>query len=227
MMLYAIVLAAAPLSVSAQDDEADDALQRELDSILAATTPDSPDSVKAYNYYLISAKTEYVDTSLKYSTRSLMFCKDEDTILRAKNYSNIAWAHLYNGDYSTAYKHLSKGISLFRQSRDSVHLPTAYLMMARICDNQNFADSALQYLNSALDICIRIHDTTLMTVATPHWATFLTTSTSTNRQKNTTARRCKSTKSAATSREWQLQYNGLATYTRHTKIRSKTASTSA
>ena len=164
IMLYAIVLAAAPLSVSAQDDEADDALQRELDSILAATTPDSPDSVKAYNYYLISAKTEYVDTSLKYSTRSLMFCKDEDTILRAKNYSNIAWAHLYNGDYSTAYKHLSKGISLFRQSRDSVHLPTAYLMMARICDNQNFADSALQYLNSALDICIRIHDTTLMTV---------------------------------------------------------------
>ena len=165
IIIYAVLLTMLPLASSAQeDDEEVDVIQQEIDSLLAATTIDSPDSVKAMNYYLVSAKTEYVDTSLKYSTRSLMFCKPEDTTLRAKNYCNIAWAHLANSDFNAAYKQLNKGITLLEQRKDSTLLPTAYMMMARLFDNQFIADSALQYLNSALDICIRTCDTATMTI---------------------------------------------------------------
>ena len=60
IIIYAVLLTMLPLASSAQeDDEEVDVIQQEIDSLLAATTIDSPDSVKAMNYYLISAKTEY------------------------------------------------------------------------------------------------------------------------------------------------------------------------
>lgn len=162
-IICAVILAILPSTASAQDDDGEeDVLQRQFDSLLAAIKIDTPDSVKALNYYLISSQSENVDSTLKYAMRSLRHCTDEDTVLLAKNNINIGWAHMMNCDYSSARKYLFRGVNYLIQSHDSTRLPTAFVIISNLYDRENINDSTTYYLNRALDISIRIHDTTQM-----------------------------------------------------------------
>ena len=152
-----------PIAAYPQDDDGeDDATQHEIDSLLATITPNTPDSTKARIYYRISAITSSVDTTLYYAKRALRYCTEDDTTIMAKANSNIGWAYSMLGNYSAAHKYIRKGIEYFAKSGDSANISTAYLIIAANYEKQNFSDSALLFLNKALDISIRLKDTTVM-----------------------------------------------------------------
>ena len=163
-IIFSVVfLTLLPQALSAQeDDEEDDATQHEIDSLLATITPNTPDSTKARIYYRISAITSSVDTTLHYAMRALRYCTEDDTTIMAKANSNIGWAYSMLGNYSAAHKYIRKGIEYFAKSGDSANISTAYLIIAANYEKQNFSDSALLFLNKALDISIRLKDTTVM-----------------------------------------------------------------
>ncbi len=145
-----------PLTVSAQDDNQE---QQEIDSILASIHPDTPDSIKAQNYCMVSYLVSNVDSCIKYAFLSLNHCKETDTLLIADNTRYIAWGYWMNDDPKMALPYLHRSTNLYKQVHDTASIEHNYRLMSKLYDKLNISDSVNYCINQAMEIDMKQKDT--------------------------------------------------------------------
>ena len=156
-----------PLAVFAQDDtldvdaeDEDHHIQRVIDSLLADIKPGTPDSIRAKNYCHISLITNNLDTCLAYAFLSMKYCKDTDTLLIADNQKYIAWAYWMKDDARRGLPHLLRSTALFEKTLDISALEHNYRFLSKFYDKLAKSDSSKYYINKAMELSIKHHDTT-------------------------------------------------------------------
>ena len=166
--LMAAVLQLLPLFACSQDADGNqfvDPNQPKIDSLLNAIKPDSPDSVKARNYYTISNITCNLDTSLKYASLSLDYCNETYSkyeLLLTYDYNNIAFAYYMKDESRKALQYRLKSADIYHKLSDKrreagtfVHIGNCYLDL-------NIKDSVFYYYNKAIVILTEIKDTAFL-----------------------------------------------------------------
>ena len=155
---YILVLLATLLVAPAWAQEAEeiDLVRVEIDSLFSATTPDSPDSVKAKNYKRIAYLFNNVDSSLKYAFLALDFCNNSDSLIISRCNRYIALAYFMKKKPREALTYAIKSINL---SQDNTNLIYTYVLLSKIYEDLNNFDSTNYYIKSALEINIKNKDT--------------------------------------------------------------------
>ncbi len=162
----AVVFAFAASNAKAQEhsdgNPYQDSNQEAIDSMLRLITPNIPDSSKAAYYSEIAYITNSTDTTLKYALLALKYCHETQKRLKAKNNHNIAWAlhNITRDKEAVPYLHLAAKYSI--ETNDSIGLADTYILLGEIYNYLNNNDSTFFFLNKALDISLRINDTTLI-----------------------------------------------------------------
>ena len=102
-LLVILLLILTTLPALAQEDSEDvDPAQPIIDSLLSATKPDSPDSVKAINYSEIARICLSNDTCMKYARLSLKYCKESDKLRIMFNYQYIGYTYYITGQFDSS-----------------------------------------------------------------------------------------------------------------------------
>ena len=163
-LLVAVLLALPQFAYSQEeDDESEeyaDPNQTEIDSLLNLIKPDSPDSVKAKNYCEIAEITGSVDTTLKYAFLSLDFCNDETDIeLIAFCNRYIAWSYYMKDQSRIALPYAIKSSNIFQIINNLRFISQNYVLLAKIHEDLNNTDSINHYINLALEIALKLNDT--------------------------------------------------------------------
>ncbi len=166
LLVWLIISVALPSWAQEQEEDEDyeSLAQDEIDSILSLITPQTPDSILAKQYFMVSSITENVDTTLKYALLAINICPPNDYSTLAKSYGNAGWAYHNSGNYKEAAIYTLRSAEIFAQNGDSTNIIVPYLLLSRIYEQQNLTDSIFFYLNQALDISINIKDTTYMSL---------------------------------------------------------------
>lgn len=166
--VFVAALLTLPQIAYSQDDdnneeELSDPIQLEIDSLLNAIKPNTPNSVKAKNYCKIAEITGSVDTTLKYAFLALDFCNETDIELMARCNKCIAWGYYMENQSRDAVPYAIKSINLFQSINHLHHSAHTCLLMSRIYEDLNIFDSTNHYINLALEISIKIKDTANIT----------------------------------------------------------------
>ena len=162
-LLVILLLILTTLPALAQEDSEDvDPAQPIIDSLLSATKPDSPDSVKAINYSEIARICLSNDTCMKYARLSLKYCKESDKLRIIFNYQYIGYTYYITGQFDSSLVWTAKSAKLCDDDALVQRLIRAYRIMAEDFEYLNMQDSAYAYLNKALDVSHRAKDTAYM-----------------------------------------------------------------
>ena len=161
-LLVAVLLALPQFAYSQEEEdnkeEYADPNQPEIDSLLNAIKPNSPDSVKAKNYTEIALITGSVDTTLKYAFLALDFCNETDKELIASCNRYIAWGYYMNDQTRIGLPYLQKSTNLL-QSINADNIDSNYSLLAYFYEDLNKIDSTKYYINLALELEIKKKDT--------------------------------------------------------------------
>ena len=136
--------------------------QPQIDSLLNATNSNSPDSVKAMNYYKVSNLTCDNDTRIKYALLSLEYCKSTDMRLLSDNYSNLAYAYYMKDESRTALKYRFKAANIFHERSDKQNEAITFLHIGNCYLDLNIKDSIFYYYNKAIVYFTETRDTNLL-----------------------------------------------------------------
>ena len=161
LALLATILLALPQVAHCQEEEYEfeDPNQAEIDSLLNAIKPDSPDSVKANNYTKIASITASVDTTLKYAFLALDFCNESDIELKVECNKYISWGYYMNDQSRVAVPYAIKCVNLSKSIGYLDDISSFYLMLAKLYEDLNKFDSSNYYINLALEIATKNQDT--------------------------------------------------------------------
>ena len=165
LFIIAAALQMLPQVAFSQDTDTEvfvDPNQPEIDSLLAAVTPDSPDSVKAWNYSRVSNLTCDLDTSLKYAFLSLDFCSDENKnldALLAYNYNNIALAYYMKDESRKALRYRLLSADIYHRTSDKRREAGTFIHIGNCYLDLNIKDSVFYYYNKAIVVMTEIKDT--------------------------------------------------------------------
>ncbi len=153
LVLFVIMLLM-PLAALSQDadENKNPKVEKEVDSLLALITPDMPDSVKAAYYCMAAYETGNVDTCIKYSFKSLEYCRDTTSILVADNTRYIAWGYWMKDNPMMSLRYALKSTRLYAIHHDSSSLEHNYRLMSKLYDKLNKADSVNYCINKAMEI---------------------------------------------------------------------------
>ena len=157
----ATILLALPQVAHCQEEEYEfeDPNQAAIDSLLLATPPDAPNSVKANNYCEIAKITSSVDTTLKYAFLSLDFCDENDIKLIAICNRYIAWGYYMNNQTTIGLPYLQKSTKLLQSIDDMENIGKNYILFSTSYEDLNKPDSIHYYINLALELAIKNKDT--------------------------------------------------------------------
>ena len=162
LLIIAAALQMSPQAVFSQDTDTDvfvDPNQPEINSLLNATKPDSPDSVKARNFYMVAWITCNNDTCLKYAQLSLEFCKPTDSLLIARNYNNLSYSYYMKDETRQALQYRLKAVDLYNKISDKQNEAIAFMSIGKFYEDLNIRDSIFYYYNKALKYFIETQDT--------------------------------------------------------------------
>lgn len=168
LLIIAAALQMLPQAAFSQDTDTDefvDPNQPKIDSLLAAVKPDSPDSVKAWNYSRVSYITCDLDTSLKYAFLSLDYCTDENPKrdeLLPYNYNNIAFAYYMKDESRKALRYRLLSADIYRQIADKKREAGTFIHIGNCYIDLNIKDSVFYYYNKAIVILTEIKDTNFL-----------------------------------------------------------------
>lgn len=155
------ILTCLPLTTLAQDDDSyHDASQHEIDSLLAVIKSGARDSTKAKIYCQIAYLTNNLDTCLSYAFKSLDYCQPADSFLIADNTNYIAWAYWMKDEVKTGLPYLLRSTALYEQLHDTATVQHNYRFLSKFYDKLYNNDSMNYYINKAMDINIKLRDTT-------------------------------------------------------------------
>ena len=161
-LVVIIALQLLPKMSYSQDEVFVDPNQPEIDSLLNAVKPDSPDSVKAKNYSRISYIACNYDTCQKYAYLSLEYCNEADTLLRAYNYGYIAFASYMKDESRKALQYRLKAVELFDKLSEKWKAAATYIHIGNCYLDLNIKDSIFYYYNKAILYFTEIQDTNLL-----------------------------------------------------------------
>ncbi|MBR5957117.1 MAG: serine/threonine-protein phosphatase [Salinivirgaceae bacterium] len=169
LMMVAFILPQVALA-QYEDAEFTDPNQTIIDSLLNAIKPDSPDSVKAYNYNRLSHIASSIDTSLKYAKLSLEFCEKSDIQTIADDYVGIGLYYYISCEPRKALPYFFKSIDFYNQLSDKQHIGNVCMNIGNCYRDINHAtDSVLYYYNIALKNYNEIKDTNCICYAYRHF----------------------------------------------------------
>ncbi|MBO7439633.1 MAG: serine/threonine-protein phosphatase [Bacteroidales bacterium] len=159
--ILVLLMLGLPCHVIAQgsDEEYVEPSQPQIDSLLNLAKSDFPDSTKARLYYEVSLITNNLNQRLKYGEMSMSLCKETDTAIMIKNSSVMAYCYYVMDRRDILRPFLQRYIDLAIQSNFLFELQKLYKLKARYFDKNNISDSMLYYYNKALEVCIRLQDT--------------------------------------------------------------------
>ena len=158
LMMVAFIL---PQVALAQDEDAEfaDPNQPQIDSLLNAIKPDSPDRVKAINYCEVAQIASCLDTLFKYVNLSLEYCKETDTMTLASDYYTIGQYYYINCEPRKALSYFFKSVDLYNNT-DKLHYANALSNIGNCYrDISDATDSVLYYYTIALKKYEEIKDT--------------------------------------------------------------------
>ena len=150
-----------PLCAIAQDgaDANMDFAKSHLDSLRSVVSPDAPDSVKARIYFETAIVTNNLDDRLALCQMSMDLCKDSDTALIVHNLPVMAYCYYVQDNRDMLMSVLDRGIALAIKSNNLYELQKMFKLKAMYFEKVNVFDSVYPYYNRALEVCIRIKDT--------------------------------------------------------------------
>lgn len=151
-----------PQAVFSQDTDTDefvDPNQPQIDSLLNVTKPDSPDSVKARNYYSVAWITCDNDTCLKYALLSLEFCKPTDSVLIARNYNNLSYSYYMKDETRKALQYRLKAADIYNKVSYKQDEAISFMSIGKFYEDLNIRDSIFYYYNKALKYFAETQDT--------------------------------------------------------------------
>ncbi|MBR5168747.1 MAG: histidine kinase [Salinivirgaceae bacterium] len=164
--IIAAALQMLPQAAFSQDtDVFVDPNQPKIDSLLAAVKPDSPDSVKAWNYSRVSYITCDLDTSLKYAFLSLDYCTEDNPKrdeLLPYNYNNIAFAYYMKDESRKALHYRLLSARIYHQTADKKREAGTFIHIGNCYLDLNIKDSIFYYYNKAIVILTEIKDTNFL-----------------------------------------------------------------
>ena len=164
-LIIAVILQILPQLTFPQASEGEkfvDPNQSRIDSLLNAIKPDSPDSVKAWNYSRVANITCDLDTSLKYSFLSLDYCNEtysELDNIRAYNYNIIAFAYYMRDESRKALQYRFKSAAIYNKVSDKRREAATFIHVGNCYLDLNIKDSVFYYYNKAILTLIEIQDT--------------------------------------------------------------------
>ncbi|MBO7143683.1 MAG: SpoIIE family protein phosphatase [Salinivirgaceae bacterium] len=161
--LFALPQYAYSQSENEEDEEYVDPAQPKIDSLLNLITPNSPDSLKAKNYYQIAEISNSLENKIKYANLSLGLCKDTDYHLLAGNNYLLGYAYFWTGESWKSISAYQKSIGYSKKNSDVSILAKAYLGTSSVYEDMSNLDSAVSYVNRALEIFTRQNDTVSIT----------------------------------------------------------------
>ena len=146
------------------DDEGDfaDPNQPQIDSLISLTKQDSPDSVKAKNYYLMAKYSNNYKLQLEYATTSLKYCSDTDTLIKAFDNSYIGSAYYMLDESQMALPYYFKAMELFGYVSDNSGFANQLINIGNCYEELNMQDSIFYYYNLALKYCTAIENNALI-----------------------------------------------------------------
>ena len=156
------VLSLSPAFAQEGDAAIDDPAKVQIDSLLGLINPYTPDSVKARLYYEASLVTGNITERLMYGERSMSLCKDTDTTLIVRNAAVMAYCYFALDKRDVLMPFLNKHIQLAAKSHNLYELQKLYKLKAMYFEMLNTYDSVFICYNMALEVCIRMKDTSQM-----------------------------------------------------------------
>ncbi|MBO4602887.1 MAG: histidine kinase [Salinivirgaceae bacterium] len=162
LLIIAAALQMLPQAVFSQDTDTDefvDPNQPQIDSLLNVTKPDSPDSVKARNYYSVAWITCDNDTCLKYALLSLEFCKPTDSVLIARNYNNLSYSYYMKDETRKALQYRLKAADIYNKVSYKQDEAISFMSIGKFYEDLNIRDSIFYYYNKALKYFAETQDT--------------------------------------------------------------------
>lgn len=168
-VLLAAVLFALPQNAYSQDaggeeEEYTEPYQTEIDSLSSLITPTTPDSLLVKYYCEIAKLSSNNDTKIKYATLSMNLCKETDYCLLATNNCSFGEAFRNKGEYKKSLPFFLEYVSNAQKLNDTKLLAWAYHATSYLYDELNNIDSAVHYMNNALELSFRNGDTAFMAI---------------------------------------------------------------
>lgn len=165
--LFVILLLALTFRpVHAQDDGGDDdvdQIQHQIDSLKSLITPDTPDSVKKHQYYVIGVIADNTDTTIKYASLSLQYCQPTDYIYIADNNYNIGAGYYMKDKAREALTYFFKSAHGFETIGFKKKIADNDIAIGKCYHDLNLHDSSLAYLGKALELYTELKDTANIT----------------------------------------------------------------
>ena len=137
-----------------------DPAQPQIDSLLNLITPNSPDSLKAKYYCQLAQISSIPKVQIEYANLSLSLCRNTDYNLLARNNYYLGYAHYWTEEYWVSISDYQKSIGYSKNNNDLGFLARVYVGISDDYEELNNLDSAVSYINSALEIYTRQNDTT-------------------------------------------------------------------
>ena len=162
LALLVAAIFAGPQITFAQESESEifvDPNQPQIDSLLNVTKPDSPDDVKANNYYRIAYITCNNDTCLKYCKLTLDWCKPTDSLMIANTYNKIGYAYYMKDETRKALENRFKAADLYNKISDKKNEAVTFMSIGKFYEDLNIKDSIFYYYNKALRYFTETQDT--------------------------------------------------------------------
>lgn len=167
-LFFLTVLLLLPQLGFSQEADADkfiDPNQSVIDSLLSAIKPDSPDSVKAWNYSRVANTTCDFDTSLKYSFLSLDYCNEaysDFEELRAYNYNIIALAYYMKDESRKALQYRLMSAAFYNKISDKRREAGTFIHIGNCYLDLNIKDSVFYYYNKGIMYLTELKDTSYL-----------------------------------------------------------------
>ena len=169
--ILSLLMATLPLAPAlAQDGDGghDDPVKAQIDSLISLIKPDTPDTTKARLYLEASHITSNTNERYNYSKKALSLRNNTDTALILMNSEVLAYCYYAMDDRDTLLPLLNRSINLAIKSNNLTELHNLYRLKSMQFDKINMRDSAINFCNQALEVSIRLNDTSKMAACYLH-----------------------------------------------------------
>lgn len=166
-ILTFLLILFSPAAVFGQeaDDIFIDPAQNKIDSLLSRAKNADDDSVKAGSYTQIAFITSSVDTTIKYARLSLQYCKETDTLLKARDYDYLGFAYWMQDESRTALSYLFEAVDLCKKLKKTKAAAHTFLIIGSCYEDLNIRDSIFPYYNMAIKYYVEAQDTANLIIA--------------------------------------------------------------
>ncbi|MBQ3656476.1 MAG: tetratricopeptide repeat protein [Bacteroidales bacterium] len=165
LTLFILLLKSTAAFSQEVDDDFIDPAQNQIDSLLNLADTAVEDSVKAKSYTEIAFITSSVDTCLKYAHLSLKYCRETDSLLKAKNYDYLGFAYWMQDESRTALTYLFNAVDLFNKTSRPKAAAHTFLIIGSCYEDLNIRDSIFPYYNMAIKYYVEAQDTANLIMA--------------------------------------------------------------